>query len=50
MTTIMWVGKCKDEIIVRDDKNKDKNVQSKDKVEYKDRDDIRKIPAVKAKL
>ena len=38
----MQAGKYRDEIIIRDDGEKDKNVKSKDEVEGKDKNDVEK--------
>lgn len=50
MTAVVWPSKCRGEIIVRNDRNKNKNVKSRNKIENKDRNNIKKSFNRKVKI
>lgn len=48
--TVMWIDKYKDKIIIRDDKDKNKDIKNRNKVESKDKNDIEKNSNYKSKI
>lgn len=47
---VMQVGKYRDKIIIEYDRDKDKNVKSKNQIEDKNRDDIKKSSSHQGKI
>lgn len=48
--TVMWIDKYRDEIIIRDNENKNKDIKNRNKVENKDKNDVERSFNYKSKI